>query len=53
MNHVMSTLKDAVSSKNEKEEGLTKLEFTTSVFEEIHQKQQDELHLTIAEISEE
>ena len=53
MNHVMSTLKDAVSSKNEKEEGLTKLEFTTSVFEEIHQKQQDELRLTIAEISEE
>ena len=42
MNHVMSAAKkDVVSSKNEKEYGLTKLEFTTSVFEEIYQKQQD------------
>ena len=33
--------------------GLTKLEFTTSVFEEIYQKQQDELRLAIAGISKE
>ena len=45
--------KDVVSSKNEKEYGLTKLEFTTSVFEEIYQSQQDELRLAIAGISEE
>ncbi|XP_078366052.1 uncharacterized protein LOC144650257 [Oculina patagonica] len=32
---------------------LTKLEFTTSVFEELHQRQQDELRLAIAGVSEE
>ena len=54
MNHVMSNLKkDIVSSENVKDRGLTKLEFTTSVFEEIHRKQQDELRLAIAGISEE
>ena len=54
MNHVMSSLKkDIVSSQNVKDRGLTKLEFTTSVFEEIHRKQQDELRLAIAGISEE
>ena len=37
MNHVMSNLKkDIVSSENGKDVGLTKLEFTTSVFEEIN-----------------
>lgn len=54
MNHVMSSLKkDIVSSENVKDRGLTKLEFTTSVFEEIHRKQQEELRLAIAGISEE
>ena len=39
MNHVMSSLKkDIVSSSNVKDQGLTKLECTTSVFEEIHRK---------------
>lgn len=53
-NHVMSSLKkDIVSSDNVKDRRLTKLEFTTSVFEEIHRKQQDELRLAIAGISEE
>ena len=54
MNHVMSTFKKGVvSAKDGKENGLTKLEFTTSVFKEICLKQQEELHLAIAEISEE
>ena len=38
-NHVMSTFKNGVvSAKDGKENGLTKLEFTTSVFEEINLK---------------
>ena len=54
MNHVLSSLKkDIVSSENVKDRGLTKLELTASVFEEIHRKQQDELRLAIAGISEE
>ena len=54
MNHVMSNLKkDAVLSKNDKGSGLTKLEFTTCMFEGIHKKQQDELSLAITEMSEE
>ena len=53
-NHVMSTFKNGVvSAKDGKENGLTKLEFTTSVFEEINLKQQEELRLAIAGISEE
>ena len=52
--HVMSTFKKGVvSAKDGKENGLTKLEFTTSVFEEINLKQQEELRLAIAGISEE
>ena len=52
--HVMSTFKKGVVSvKDGKENGLTKLEFTTSVFKEINLKQQEELHLAIAGISEE
>ena len=54
MNKDMSNLKkDIVSSENVKDGGLTKLEFTTSVFEEIYRKQQDELRLAITGISEE
>jgi len=54
MNHVMSTFKKGVvSAKDGKENGLTKLEFTTSVFEEINLKQQEELRLAIVGISEE
>ena len=54
MNHVMSTFKKGVvSAKDGKENGLTKLEFTTSVFEEINLKQEEELRLAIARISEE
>ncbi|KAM7449476.1 hypothetical protein ABFA07_002618 [Porites harrisoni] len=54
MNQVMSTFKKGVvSAKDGKENGLTKLEFTTSVFKEISLKQQEELYLAIAGISEE
>ena len=50
----MSTFKKGVVSVMDgKENSLTKLEFTTSVFEEINLKQQEELRLAIAGISEE
>jgi len=54
VNHVMSTLKKGVvSAKDAKENGLSKLGFTTSVFKEISLKQQEELRLAISGISEE
>ena len=50
----MSTLKKGVvSAKDAKENGLSKLGFTTSVFKEISLKQQEELRLAISGISEE
>ena len=50
----MSTFKKGVVfAKDGKENGLTKIEFTTLVFEEINLKQQEELYLAIAGISEE
>ena len=52
--HVISTFKTGVvSAKDGKENGLTKLEFTTSVFKEINLKQQDKLCLAIAGIRKE